>query len=185
MNNGFMEELIIRSTGIFESSLYKPKSIGKIKLKDIFKYKIYFLIRPDKIYFYVYKDEKNNDYISDVNDNFIDLYSSYFSKCIYNSSYYKIKFKQLLYSLNIEDKNYNFNYDLEQEINIYSLDDEPIIYYKLNNNLFENIKLISHILYKYELLDYINTFDKQINYKSVNSEKNNSDYNNVKNNVWW
>lgn len=187
MIDEFIIELITKSTGVFEDSLYKPKSIGKIKLKDIFNYKIYFSIKSNKIYFYAYKNiHKTKEVINNFtnNDDFIESYSSYFSKYIYNTSYYKIKFKQLLYSLNIEDSKPIFEYDLETDINIYSIDDEPILYYNLKNNLFENIKLISHMLYKYELIDYINTFDRQINYKKLESvQENNCEYNDVKNNV--
>ena len=54
----------------------------------------------------------------------------------------------------------DFLFDNDRLINLYSIDDIPETYYNLKkNDLYNNIKIISHLLYKHELNDYIKKFE--------------------------
>ena len=183
MFHEFTSEVVLKSSGIFENNGSNLlKHIGKIKLKDIFKHEFYLFISSNKIYIIPFgeikNDEKEEKYEENKN-NFSEALSPYFSNWIYKTTYYKVKFKPLLYSLNIDEKHFDLEseFSLDSLINIYSIESKPLEYYKLKNDLFHNIKIISHLLYKYELLDYINTFDK-----NISKECNNYDINN---NIWW
>lgn len=177
MFHEFTSELVLKSTGIFENnSCNLLKCIGKIKLKDIFNYNFYLFISSNKIYIIPFGEKEKEE---ENKNNFSEIFSSYFSNWIYKTTYYKVKFKPLLYSLNIDEKHFDLEseFNLDTLINIYSIDSIPLEYYKLKNDLFHNIKIISHILYKYELLDHISTFDK-----IISKDCNNYDINNY---IWW
>jgi hypothetical protein len=173
MNN--IKNIFLNAKGIFESSFYCPSTYNQIKIKDLDKYIYYLQVEENKIYLYTfYKKEDNlfdkfTNYFTSIkeNSNSLTKYSLYEKKrsislanWIYDTNYYKTKFKQLSFSLEKEHQMDDFLFDNEKLINLYSIDDIPLSYYNLTkNDLYNNIKIVSHILYKHELNDYIKKFE--------------------------
>lgn len=170
-----IQNIISNAKGVFESSFYCPTSYEQIKIKDLQKYIYYLQVEENKIYLYAFnkKEESlfNNfaNYFISKKENSTSLtkYSLYEKKrsislanWIYKSNYYTSKFKQLSFSLEIQPQMDDFLFDNDKLINLYSIDDIPETFYNLKqNDLYNNIKIISHLLYKHELNDYIKKFE--------------------------
>lgn len=173
MNN--IVNILSNAKGVFESSFYSPTSYQQIKIKDLQKYIYYLQVEENKIYLYTFNKKEESlfdnftNYFISKKDNSTSLtkYSLYEKKrsislanWVYNSNYYKTKFKQLSFSLENEPQMDDFLFDNDRLINLYSIDDIPETYYNLKkNDLYNNIKIISHLLYKHELNDYIKKFE--------------------------
>lgn len=154
INNLFCN-LINHSIGITDKFLYFPVPFKQKKIKEI-NYEndvIYLRILDNKLYFYIFE---KFDYIKELNlDHRDDYISLLFANWIYNNNYYKTQFKSLCFSMfyNQIDQKY---ISIDELVNVYSFKYIPEEYYKLKRNeIYYNIKIISHLLYKNELNDYI------------------------------
>ena len=107
----------------------------------------------NKLFFYIFE---KFDYVKGLNlDHKDDYISLLFADWIYNNNYYKTQFKSLSFSMYYNQLHQKLiSYD--ELINVYSLQYIPTEYYTLQKHeIYYNIKLISHLLYKNELDDYI------------------------------
>ena len=152
---------------IDEDFNYKP--INQIKIKDIFKYDFYIIIFKNKVFFIPFENLDANDYKMS-NENYENddniKFSEFICNIIYSTQIYKIIFTPLTFSKDCDEKIFP-EYDENFKINLYSRKNIPIKFFKLyENNIFINLKIISHILYREELNDYINSLEVEKNKKN-------------------
>jgi hypothetical protein len=172
MNDNILNILYV-SKGIYEdASSHHLCPVKQIKLIDlyenIYNYDIYLKINENKVFLQVFEKEKklSKNYKLEKNNQDIENGAIIFANSIYNTTYYKTKFSYLSYSKN-SDKIIISNYwNHDNLINVYSKDDLPATYYELKNDIYENTKIICHLLYKNELIEYIKQFDIKTNEKS-------------------
>ena len=155
-------EIIALSKGVLiEAQNLKP--IKQIKLKDLFKYDIYLYIYENKVYIYPVENITGNITENLVNssiivdNDIIDNGALIFANYIYNSTYYKIRFKQCEYSKNANEYIQNRYWKPDTYINLYSAEDITN-FYIFEKDLFDSIKIISNILYRFDLNKFIETF---------------------------
>ena len=150
--NTIFANIIEHADGVFENDKNFINPVSKIKLKDACECKIFLRIADDKIYIYPFQNHPYSTFILDKDS---EQVAEQFAQSIYKSSYYSAKFRPLTYSLsekNFEDSNYL--------INVYSMNDIPVHYYTFSNDRFDNVRILSHLLYRRELNDYIRSLEK-------------------------
>ena len=152
-------EIILNTIGVFDVQI-DIKPYKQVKIKDIFNYDIFLYIVENRIHIYAF-----DRVISEVSNNLInynhqkELDRSYdFANFIYSYGYYKIRFRPIIYSLN--DDTVITPLDINDYINIYQKKDMPIEFYKLTNDIFNRVAIISHLLYRFELNKFINNLKK-------------------------
>lgn len=154
-------KIICNSVGIYDNFFdfavpFKQKKISEIDFNNDI---IYLRVLDNKLYSYIF-EKFNYSYARKVNFEYKnDLLALSLANWIYGTNYYKSKFKSLSYSLE-----YNIENDIYIEpdslVNVYSYDYIPKEYYKLRKqDIFYNVKIISHIMYKSEIADFIRKFD--------------------------
>jgi hypothetical protein len=156
-----MSKIIYNSLGIFDNFFdfsvpFKQKTIKEIDFdKDI----IYLRVLDNKLYPYIF-EPFDYSYAHKVDFNHRDdLIALELSNWIYNSNYYRSSFNSLTYSMY-----YNLRKDVfinfDTKINVYGYNYIPKEYYVLKKqDSIYNIKIISHILYKSEISDFIRKYD--------------------------
>lgn len=165
MNTNLVSKIICNATGVFDNFLYTALPFKQDKLKNVFNYIIFLKVIDNKLELYAFEDEHfiykyRNTNLEDNEE--LKIVSLCLAKYIYGTEYYKQNFKSLTYSLY-----FNLQFDLylnpELSINIYTFKYIPEEYYKLTkNDIYNNIKIISHLLYKEEHNNYILNFEKNL-----------------------
>lgn len=156
-----MSKIIYNSLGIFDNFFdfsvpFKQKTIKEIDFdKDI----IYLRVLDNKLYPYIF-EPFDYSYAHEVDFNHRDdLIALELSNWIYNTNYYRSSFNSLTYSMyyNLRKDVY---IDFDTKINVYGYNYIPKEYYVLKKeDSIYNIKIISHILYKSEISDFIRKYD--------------------------
>ena len=155
--------IILNTNGVVNNEL-NIKTVRYIKLKDIINFPIYLRIYQNKIEIYGFDMESSSEKISEfpgkcqVADFEIADYTGLFAEYIYAAFYYRIKFKPLTYSMNVTGNKSDEELMTELLIPIYSENDKPKEYFPMYNDLFDNMQVISTLLYKEEVNNYIETF---------------------------
>jgi len=147
-------DIIQKAEGVFENDNFFLNPVSKIKLKDACEYKIFLRIQDDKVYIYPFQNHPYTTFSSREHECTAEQLARY----IYKSSYYSTKFKALTYSLNDDNLVEPFNPNVL--INVYSLKDFPRSYYKFSEDGFDNLRILSHLLYRHELNNYISGLEK-------------------------
>jgi hypothetical protein len=151
-----VQNIILESIGVVDKKL-NINPIRRIQIKDIFDYHICLYVHKNTVKIYAFdKEESSTPNVPMIGTEY--PYENVFAKYIYSMVYYRLKFRPLTYSMDVSGNLYKW--DLETYINVYSYKDIPKEYYKFTNDLFNNLKVISVLLYKEELEDYISTFEK-------------------------
>ena len=148
--NTIFADIVENAQGVFENDSFFINPVSKIKLKDVCECTIFLRVVDNKVYIYPFQ---NHPYTSFILNNDSDYLAVQFGKWVYNSSYYSTKFKPLTYSLAGESFDQLLNPDAL--INVYSLKDIPRDYYKFSKDGFDNVRILSHLMYRRELNHYI------------------------------
>lgn len=154
-------KIICNSIGIndnfFDFSV--PFKQKKIKDIDFINDIIYLRVLDNKLYPYIFEPFSYSE-AHDVDFNYkSETLALSLANWIYNTNYYKSKFKSLSYSLFYNVSN-EFYIDPDSFVNVYSYKYIPKEYYKLRKqDIFHNIKIISHLMYKSEISDFVRKFD--------------------------
>jgi hypothetical protein len=153
--NTLFANIVENAEGVFENDNFFLNPVSKIKLKDACECKIFLRIADDKVYIYPFQAHPYTTFI--LGDRESESTAQQLGRWIYKSSYYSTKFRPLTYSL--VRKEISFNPD--EVINVYSISDIPDDYYKFSKDGFDNVRILSHLLYRRELNDYIKRFEKK------------------------
>jgi len=156
-----VQNIILKSVGAITEKL-NINPIRQIQIKDIFEYQIYVQLHKNTVKIYAFEKEEFSASTVTIKGTEYQ-YENILANYIYSMVYYRLKFRPLTYSMDVSGNLYNW--DLETLLNIYSYKDRPNKYYEFTYDLFNNLKVISCLLYKEELNDYISTFD----YKTENT----------------
>ena len=152
MNDIFIK-IIENSEGVFEDDNFLINPVAQIKLKDVSECTLFIRVDNNKLYVYPFQNHPYTTFI--FNKDSSDVIATSFAQYMYKTKHYTIKFKPLTYSLSTNNDD---DLDISNEpINIYSSKDIPKKYYTLSKNTFNNIGIVSHLLYRRELNDYINS----------------------------
>ena len=152
-------KIIGNAIGITDNFLYFPVPFKQKEFKNINfdKDDIYLKAVDNKLYFCIFETfEHNRDVDFEYNQDFIAIN---LANCVYKNNYYKTNFTPLSYSLFYNTKE-QYLITPDTLVNIYSYKYVPKEYYVLKkNNIFNNLKIISHIMYKNEIDDYIRKYE--------------------------
>ena len=154
--------IILNTNGVVNDEL-NIKPVRYVQIKDIINFPIYLRIYQNKIEIFGF-DKDSSEKISEfpgkcqVADFEIADYKGLFAEYIYAAFYYRIKFKPLTYSMNVTGNKSDEELMTELLIPIYSENDKPKEYFPMYNDLFDNMQVISTLLYKEEVNNYIDTF---------------------------
>ena len=155
MNNN-INNIILKSVGIFTNPIL-AHPIGQMRVRNIKNESIYLYIYENKIHIYIFVKSEYEPVLETYQDNSIS-YSLGIVNYIYNTSIYKIKFRPLSYSLNSDMNNNEDFFNDNTLIDVYLEKDILPCYYVLNNDIFNNLNVITCLLYREELNDYIKKF---------------------------
>lgn len=157
-----MDDIIIdiftNSKGVFDYNLNNLKPIKQVFLKDVYKYEKYIEIDNNKIHLFLFdkEDDKTDSFINEDAD--LTTFPKMLGQFIYKTKYYSIRFKPIIVSFYEDEPALTFKEN--DIINVYSKKDLPRIYYNLTEDLFENIKIISCIMYRNELTIFLQKLKK-------------------------
>ena len=166
--NDLIQNIIFYSSGIFDEYPVGLKLIRKIMLKDLIKnsaIEIYLYINENKIHIYPieiisspcmeYNTAQGIETTTEIEINGAKEFANY----IFKTQVYDIRFKKLTYSIDIQEGIGEEFWKLDTLVNVYSKDYIPEGYFILKNDMFRNINIISTILHREELNNYINKLD--------------------------
>jgi len=148
--------IILNTNGVVNDEL-NIKPIRYVQIKDIINFPIYLRIYQNKIEIFGF-DKDSSETLPELSGNFeLAKYKVLFAEYIYSAFYYRIKFKPLTYSMNITGNKSDEELISDLLIPIYSENDKPKEYYSMCNDLFDNMQVISTLLYKEEINNYVST----------------------------
>jgi len=158
-------EIIINSVGVFDIPLdINIKAYKQICIKDIDDicilkdYNILLYLIENSVHILAFDTQQRDSPCEYLESNSKD-YSYDFANFIYLSNYYKIRFRSISYSLNNSKEIYIPD---KLIINIYEKKHTPKDVYALIGDYFTRIGILSHLLYRFELNNYINNNIKKI-----------------------
>lgn len=161
--SNLIKNVLCNADGVFEDLFFYNTPIGRINLKDICNYFIFLEIQENKIFIHAFdKVEGNYDYsIPSIQPQYVRDGAEILARYIYDTNFYKASFRSQTYSLS---KTFPFDLFWQEDtpINLYSFNDIPEKYYTLRRGSehdFHNIRIISHLLYRRELDNYISKFE--------------------------
>lgn len=158
-----MDNLVSKIALLSKGVLLNTSSLQatrQIKLKYVFEYDFYLYVHENKVYFYTFENtikDVIHPYIQ-YDNNIMENMAKNTANFFYNSSYYKIRFKELDYSKNADKYINDVHLNEDTLINVYSYNDITQLYPLIHDNTFDTIRIVSNLLYKIELDNYIKTF---------------------------